>query len=189
MYLKKLLAISFLAMSASLSALASDVVVPVDPIIEGHEVPAKGLYFSGSFEFELSSEVEDVLQRGITLYFVIEVEVEKKRWYWFDRPICGIKETIRLSFNPLTRSYRVAIGGMTQSFASLEGALRFIKTINNLYVGSYRSLNPEDYEARSRFYLDTSKLPRPFQVTLRKDDGWNLNSGWFDAEIKGAGEK
>ena len=180
MYLKKLLAISFLAMSASLSALASDVVVPVDPIIEGHEVPAKGLYFSGSFEFELSSEVEDVLQRGITLYFVIEVEVEKKRWYWFDRPICGIKETIRLS---------VAIGGMTQSFASLEGALRFIKTINNLYVGSYRSLNPEDYEARARFYLDTSKLPRPFQVTLRKDDGWNLNSGWFDAEIKGAGEK
>jgi len=42
MYLKKLLAISFLAMSASLSALASDVVVPVDPIIEGHEVPQRG---------------------------------------------------------------------------------------------------------------------------------------------------
>lgn len=42
---------------------------------------------------------------------------------------------------------------------------------------------------RARFYLDTSKLPRPFQVTLKKDDGWNLNSGWFDAEIKGAGEK
>ena len=98
----------------------SDVVVPVDPVIEGQEVPAKGLYFSSSFEFELSSEVEDVLQRGITLYFVIEVEVEKKRWYWFDRSICGIKETIRLSFNPLTRSYRVAIGGMTQSFSSLE---------------------------------------------------------------------
>ena len=67
--------------------------------------------------------------------------------------------------------------------------LAFIKTINNLYVGSYRNLNPEDYEARARFYLDTSKLPRPFQVTLKKDDGWNLNSGWFDAEIKGAGEK
>ena len=179
MSLKKLLAITLLAMSTSLSALASDVVVPVDPVIEGQEVPAKGLYFSSSFEFELSSEVEDVLQRGITLYFVIEVEVEKKRWYWFDRS----------SFNPLTRSYRVAIGGMTQSFSSLEGALRFIKTINNLYVGSYRNLNPEDYEARARFYLDTSKLPRPFQVTLKKDDGWNLNSGWFDAEIKGAGEK
>ena len=119
MSLKKLLAITLLAMSTSLSALASDVVVPVDPVIEGQE----GLYFSSSFEFELSSEVEDVLQRGITLYFVIEVEVEKKRWYWFDRSICGIKETIRLSFNPLTRSYRVAIGGMTQSFSSLVGAL------------------------------------------------------------------
>ena len=103
MSLKKLLAITLLAMSTSLSALASDV-VPVDPVIEGQEVPAKGLYFSSSFEFELSSEVEDVLQRGITLYFVIEVEVEKKRWYWFDRSICGIKETIRLSGNPLTRS-------------------------------------------------------------------------------------
>jgi hypothetical protein len=75
------------------------------------------------------------------------------------------------------------------SLRSSVCALRFIKTINNLYVGSYRNLNPEDYEARARFYLDTSKLPRPFQVTLKKDDGWNLNSGWFDAEIKGAGEK
>ena len=91
MYLKKLLAISFLAMSASLSALASDVVVPVDPIIEGHEVPAKGLYFSGSFEFELSSEVEDVLQRGITLYFVIEVEVEKKRCTGLIALFAGLK--------------------------------------------------------------------------------------------------
>ena len=61
MSLKKLLAITLLAMSTSLSALASDVVVPVDPVIEGQEVPAKGLYFSSSFEFELSSEVEDVL--------------------------------------------------------------------------------------------------------------------------------
>ncbi len=46
MSLKKLLAITLLAMSTSLSALASDVVVPVDPVIEGQEVPAKGLYFS-----------------------------------------------------------------------------------------------------------------------------------------------
>ena len=45
MSLKKLLAITLLAMSTSLSALASDVVVPVDPVIEGQEVPAKGLYF------------------------------------------------------------------------------------------------------------------------------------------------
>ena len=55
MSLKKLLAITLLAMSTSLSALASDVVVLVDPVIEGQEVPAKGLYFSSSFEFELSS--------------------------------------------------------------------------------------------------------------------------------------
>ena len=127
--------------------------------LEGQEVPAKGLYFSSSFEFELSSEVEDVLQRGITLYFVIEVEVEKKRWYWFDRSDLRHQGDHSPEFYPLTRSYRVAIGGMTQSFSSLEGALRFIKTINNLYVGSYRNLNPEDYEARARFlfrYLQTS---------------------------------
>lgn len=120
MSLKKLLAITLLAMSTSLSALASDV-VPVDPVIEGQEVPAKGLYFSSSFEFELSSEVEDVLQRGITLYFVIEVEVEKKRWYWFDRSICGIKETIRLSFNPLDAQLARRDRRRTQSFSSLEG--------------------------------------------------------------------
>lgn len=56
--------------------LASDVVVPVDPVIEGQEV-RQGVCISAAVLSELSSEVEDVLQRGITLYFVIEVEVEK----------------------------------------------------------------------------------------------------------------
>lgn len=188
MFVKKLFASGLLGLSLVFAVQASEV-VPVDPQVESQETPTKGLYFSSSFEFDLSSEVEDVLQRGITLYFVIEVEVDKKRWYWFDRLIDETKETIRLSFNPLTRSYRVAIGGMTQSFNSLEGALRLVKSINNLYIGSYRELNSDDYEARARFYLDTSKLPRPFQVTLNKDDGWSLNTGWFDVGIKSSGEK
>lgn len=49
MSLKKLLAITLLAMSTSLSALASDVVVPVDPVIEGQEVPGKGSVFQQQF--------------------------------------------------------------------------------------------------------------------------------------------
>ncbi len=56
-------------------------------------------------------------------------------------------------------------------------------TISKLYVAPYRDINSDDYEVRARFYLDTERLPKPFQVTLKKDDGWNLDSGWFDVTI------
>lgn len=185
---KKLLTITLLCACCGLSW-AEGTVVPLEARIQGVENPSPGLYFEGSFDFDLSEEVQEALRKGIALYFVIEVEVTKKRWYWFDREICDVKETIRLSFNPLTRSYRVSIGGMTQSFSNLEGAMRLIKFINNLYVGPFRRLNPEDYEARARFYLDSSKLPRPFQVSLKKDEAWDFNSGWFDVLIDQTEEK
>ena len=106
----------------------------------------------------------------------------------FRSEISKVTERIRLSYNPLTRQYRVSLGGMTQNFDNLDQAIFFMTTISKLYVAPYRDINSDDYEVRARFYLDTERLPKPFQVTLKKDDGWNLDSGWFDVTIVPAKE-
>lgn len=182
MLLKKVVLAAALVLSAVGQAYSASV-EPVTAEISAQRTPSSGLFFNGEFNFELTDELMDVLLRGITLSFVLEVEVEKKRWYWFDRDIAGASEHIRLSFNPLTRKYKLSIGGMTQSFESPAAALAMMKNVSNLYLGSCRELNPEGYSAKARFYLDTSKLPKPFQVTLRREDGWNVDSGWFPVKI------
>lgn len=183
MLFNKLLPAALMAVGLMSSALATQTLSAVGTGLVALQKPTPGIFFSGEFDFELAPEVQDVLRRGISLHFVLEVEVEKKRWYWFDRLVSQARENIRLSYNPLTRIYRVSIGNMTQNFDTFEGALRLMQSVTNLFVGSYRDINSEEYEARARFYLDTSKLPKPFQVTLRKEDGWNLDTGWFPVQI------
>lgn len=171
--------LSFAVMTCALA----EGIVPIHTQVTAIKDEVSGIYFEGSFELELSSEVKEVLERGIPLVFNLEVEVNKKRWYWFDRQIGKVVERIRLSYNPLTRQYRVSVGAMTQNFDSLDQAVFFMTTISRLYVAPYRNINPEDYEVFARFYLDTDRLPKPFQVTLKKEDGWDLNTGWFQVDI------
>lgn len=171
------------ALFTSVQPMASEPIVPLDSEIFSIKEPQDGIFFNGDFELDLSNEVFDVLRRGIVLTFIIEVEIEKKRWYWFDKKIASVQEKIRLGFNPLTRQYRVSIGSVNQNFESLEQAVHLLKVISNLKVSGYQNINNGDYEARARFYLDTSRLPRPFQVTLKKNEDWNLDTGWFDVPI------
>ena len=171
-----------IAAAMAVSACAEGI-VPVHAEVSAIQDSSKAIYFDGSFELELAPEVKEVLERGVPLNFNLEVEIFKNRWYWFDREISKVTERIRLSYNPLTRQYRVSLGGVTQNFDNLDQAIFFMTTISKLYVAPYRDINPDDYEVRARFYLDTERLPKPFQVTLKKDDGWNLDSGWFDVTI------
>lgn len=178
----RLTAAAVLAAAMAINASAESI-LPVHAEIAAIQETPKAIYFDGTFELELAPEVKEVLERGVPLNFNLEVEVFKKRWYWFDREIGKVNERIRLSYNPLTRHYRVSLGGMTQNFDNLDQAIFFMTTISKLYVAPYRAINPDDYEVRARFYLDMDRLPKPFQVTLKKDDGWNLDSGWFDVTI------
>src|SRR5450830_440821 len=46
-----------------------------------------GVYLSAAVQFELPSLVEDVLDKGIAIYFVAEAELYQERWYWADRKV------------------------------------------------------------------------------------------------------
>ena len=44
-----------------------------------------GVVLDAQFDFELPPVLEDAVNRGIALYFIIEFEMHRERWYWFDR--------------------------------------------------------------------------------------------------------
>lgn len=138
-----------------------------------------GVYLNATFEFELPPALDEALHKGIALYFVIEFDLYRERWWWFNRKATSAQLVYRLSYSPLTRQYRLARGGLSQPFDSLEEALALLKSVRNWRVLERGVLKPgEDYVGEVRMRLDTSQLPKPFQVNAIANREWNLSSDW-----------
>lgn len=128
-------------------------------------------------DFELAPHLEQMLERGVTLTFRVEFEVFRPRWYWFDDRLARKTMNIRLSYQELTRQYRVANGEFQQSFSSLRDALRRVASVRHWSIADARALTPGlAYEARLRYYLDTSQLPKPLQLSAFASSEWDLSS-------------
>jgi hypothetical protein len=143
-----------------------------------------GAVLNATFEFEMPQALEEAVAKGIALYFNIEFELFRKRWYWIDRRISSSTLTYRLSYSPLTRQYRLARGGLSQPFDSLEEALGLLKSVRQWKVIEPGMLAPgNEYEAQVRMRLDVTQLPRPFQVNAITSREWTLASDWRELAV------
>jgi len=145
---------------------------------------APGIYLNATFEFELPPALDEALHKGIALYFVIEFDLYRERWWWFNRKAASAQLVYRLSYSPLTRQYRLARGGLSQPFDSLEEVLALLKSVRNWRVLERGVLKPGgDYVGEVRMRLDTSQLPKPFQVNALANREWNLSSDWQTVRV------
>jgi hypothetical protein len=146
-----------------------------------------GIVLNATFEFEMPQALEEAVQKGIALYFNTEFEVYRKRWWWFDRRVHSVALTYRLSYSPLTRQYRLARGGLSQPFESLDEALALLKSVRNWKVAERGMFQPrDDFEAYVRMRLDVSQLPKPFQVNAITSREWSLASDWRAVQLPAA---
>jgi len=137
------------------------------------------LVVNAIFGLELTPRLEEALNRGLPLYFVIEFELTRSRWYWFDEKSVSDALRYRLSFNALTRQYRLSTGVLQQSFASLNEALGVMTRVRNWRVAEREAVRAADgYIASLRMRLDVSQLPKPFQINAITDREWQLDTGW-----------
>lgn len=171
------------ALLLALSLLLVHTVAQADgiEIVQAHlEDSSEGYRLSSGFEFELNRGLEDALNRGIPLYFTTEIEVNKPRWYWFDAKEVSQSQTIRISYNVLTRQYHAAIIGHLQlSFNTLEDALSLVRRPNRWVVADKSALTPgQKYDVAVRMQLDVAQLPKPFQVHALNSSDWRLSSDW-----------
>lgn len=139
---------------------------------------------NATFEFEMPQVLEEAVQKGIAIYFNIEFELFRKRWYWLDRKVSSSTLTYRLSYSPLTRQYRLARGGLSQPFDSLDEALGLLKSVRQWKVIEKGMLSPrDDYDAQVRMRLDVNQLPKPFQVNAITSREWTLASDWREVPV------
>lgn len=141
-----------------------------------------GYVLSADFKLELNPRLEEAVAKGVVLYFVADFELTKARWYWLDEKLASRSQTYRLSYNALTRQYRLSAGaGLHQSFPSLSDALLVLSRLRNWAVvdrGDKGIRAGETYDAALRLRLDVTQLPRPFQITALGNKDWSLASDW-----------
>ena len=164
-----------------------------------------GLVLDAEIAFELTPRLAEVLANGVPLYFALEFELARRRWYWLDEKAASAKLQIRLSYHPLSRQYRLSTGLLQRSFDALDEALAAMKRVRGWLVADRSVTFAEaDYQASLRFRLDTSLLPKPFQLSVLTGRELQLETPWKrftvpapkhlpapveTREVKGAGQK
>jgi hypothetical protein len=146
----------------------------------------EGYALSADFNFELNQRLEEAVAKGVVLYFVVDFELTRPRWYWFDEKLVSRSQTYRLSYHALTRQYRLSSGALHQSFTTLGEALRVLARLRHWVVidkasdksDKFQPRPGETYQAALRLRLDINQLPRPFQISALGNRDWTLASDW-----------
>ena len=139
---------------------------------------------SAQVNFELPVAVEEAMLKGIPLFFVYEATLVRQRWYWYDKRVAAVERHLRLSYQPLTRQWRLNVstiseqdGGVSlnQSFESLTQALVIVKRLSGWKLTDASQLEVgRKYNVHLDFRLDLSQLPRPFQIGMLGQSDWDI---------------
>jgi hypothetical protein len=139
----------------------------------------EGLVLDADFEFELNPRLAEVVSSGVPIYFRVDFELTRRRWYWFDDTAAARRLQLRLSYHALSRQYRLSTGLLHQNFATLADALNVLKRVRNwLVVERTVTFAEADYDAAVRMRLDTALLPKPFQLSALTTRELQLESPW-----------
>jgi hypothetical protein len=145
-----------------------------------------GVYLSTTLALELPNLVEDALHKGIAMYFVTEVEVARERWYWADKQVVRAVRYLRLSYQPLTRRWRLSVSSVPfeqtglgvvlgQNFDDLDEALDAMQRIARWKIAEPDAITAGTrYRVQLGFRLDLSQLPRPLHIGVLGRSGWDL---------------
>lgn len=149
----------------------------------------EGVYLSAVVRFDVPPVVEDALLKGIAIYFVVEADVSRDRWYWTDLRVASAARTLRLAYQPLTGRWRVNIvsglitsssglrATLSQNYETLPEALSAIQRVSHWKIADASEVEPgEPYMLNLNFWLDLSQLPRPFQIGVAGQRDWTISA-------------
>jgi hypothetical protein len=138
-----------------------------------------GWTLNADFDIQFSPKLEEAVTRGVPLAFVMEFELSRPRWYWFDEKPVKQSQTYKITYTPLLRQYRLSVGNLYQNFTRFDEVKRVLSRVRGWHVADKGAVKAEgDYQANLRLRLDTGQLPKPFQLNAVASSDWALNSEW-----------
>jgi hypothetical protein len=147
----------------------------------------EGIFLSARLNFELPPSLEDALNRGMPLSFVMQADVVRERWYWADKLVNRTDRYIRLSYQPLSKRWRMYVSAqpiqstglgvsLGQSYDSLSEALQSIQRVSRWRIADLSAIDSTTKQrVEFRFRLDLTQLPQPLQFGALGGAGWGLD--------------
>ena len=141
---------------------------------------------SAQVAFELPNAVEEAMLKGIPMYFVVQAEVTKERWYWYDKRVVSAERHMRVAYQPLTRRWRLNVTNgadkvgssglaLNQSFDTLPQAMAIVKRLFRWKIAEAGDIDGNGrYKMEMKFRLDLNQLPRPFQIGAIGQSEWDV---------------
>lgn len=129
------------------------------------------------FDIVFSPEIEEAINKGVPLTFLVEFQVVSPRHYWFDDEIVTLSMKVVLSYHALSRQFLINRDNHQLTFATLSEAKNELGKLRDWVVLEKSMLKKgETYNAALRIRLDQSQLPKPLQVEAINSANWAMIS-------------
>jgi hypothetical protein len=140
---------------------------------------------NADIEISFDNEIEEAINKGVPLNFLVEFQIVSPRKYWFDDEIVTASQNVMLSYHALSRQYLINRGAHQKSFETLSEAKQELAELNDWKVVEKSLLEKNEvYNAALLIRLDQTKLPKAIQVDAIASEKWSLSSQKFEWALK-----
>lgn len=180
-YLKNQLSALLAALAFVFASIASTTTHAEGISVKSAELVASDewYYLNADFSVGLTPALEEALNKGISLNFMLEFELTRSRWYWLDESIASVRQNLRISYHALTRQYHFSGNSGNKAFNTLAEAKDELTRVADWKVLDRNLLKKGvPYNAAVRMKLDVKQLPKPLQVEALGSKDWDLPADW-----------
>lgn len=145
-----------------------------------------GYLLNAESDIAFGVALEQAVQKGFDLHFIIEFQLLAPRKYWFDEVVASVNQHVTLRYHALSRQYLVIREdankkNQQKSFATLAEAEEELAFVSDFKVLQNIVLESEtQYKAIVLMRLDKSRLPKAFQVDAINSNDWKMTSQRFE---------
>ena len=135
----------------------------------------------------IPSFITIAIDQGFAVPMMFEIEIRVAQAYWFDPKVVSLKQQYTLHHQPMLDSFVVLDVNTSERhyFEQRKAAVDFIELVYNYPMLDIDNLAADkNYYARVRFGIDIDELPLPLQSSWFWDSDWDLQSEWYEWEIK-----
>jgi hypothetical protein len=142
-------------------------------------------------DLEFDSHIPDfiaiAIDQGFAVPLMFEIEIRAEKPYWVDAKVVSLKQQYMLHYQPMLDSFVVLDVNTAERhyFDERKAAVQFIELVYNYPMLDINNLAADkNYYARVRFGIDSDELPLPLQSSWFWDSDWDLQSEWYEWEVR-----
>ena len=157
-------------------------------IIDGNtKIFSDKLSIDAECDLDLSADVEEALNNGIALHFVIQFRLYLVRPFIWDSHLADWERHYVLKYHSLSDQY-LLINNTTneqEPFLSVREAMDSFSDFKVKLPVVTKTLPQNDYGYRMgmRIRLNKEKLPSPLKLLVEISPSWNLDSSWYQWSV------